>query len=156
MAIAAPLIVPAAEALWTAALYVASAIATAAGITAAGHAIDKEFSDRATTSAQSCPRAIPAPPPSDCAEIVALMEARIAELQLRYAEMLADKEALYPIRPVPKPPFGSWPGHIDRYKQKQTNLSRLMKTAAAKGCPIPPDAEEWATRPPPGSPAATP
>src|SRR5688572_3687439 len=116
MAVALPLVVPAAEALWTAIVYVGSAMVAAAGMTAASKALEEEFREEAPGSVQSCPRAVPMPPPPECAELTALIEARVAELQQRYAEMLADIHGLYAIRPVPKPPFGSWPGHLQQYQ----------------------------------------
>ncbi len=152
MAIAAPLVIPAAEALWAAIVFVGSALAAAAGITAAGEAIEQNFREKATTKVESCSRARPVPPPPDCGPIVSLIESRIAELRQRHAEMLTDKHQLYPIRPAAKPPFGSWPGHIKQYDDKQKNLLKLMKIAEQKGCPIPPGAEEWAIRPSPSRP----
>jgi hypothetical protein len=150
--VAAPLVLPAANAVWTAILFVGSALATAAGISVAADAIQEEFSDAAPSCTKGCSRPVPAPPPPRCAEILALIRARVAELQQRYAEMLVDKHGLYPIRPTKKPPFGSWDGHVVQYEGQQKNLIKLIRQAVAQGCPVPPDAEEWATRPPPARP----
>jgi hypothetical protein len=151
-AVAAPLVIPAAEALWAAIVYVGSAIAVGAGIAVATKAVDTEFSEEAPGAVGSCPKAIPALPPPHCAEITRLMEERIGELKQRYAEMLEDKHKLYAIRPRRIPKIGSWPGHVQQYQGKQRNLIKLMIIAAADGCPVPPGAEEWATRPAPESP----
>jgi hypothetical protein len=152
MAIALPLIVPAGEAIAAAAAVVGSAIVAAAGIHAAATAIDKEFATDRPAAAKACPQALTKEPPPDCAQLVARMEARIAELKQRHAEMLQDQKGLYAVRPKSVPPYGSWPGHITQYKGKQTNLARMISEAQAKGCPVPADAEEWATRPAPAQP----
>ena len=153
MAIALPLIVPAAEAIATAAMYVGSAIVAAAGLNAAVNAIDKEFAESRSGAAATCAPATTQRPPPDCAELFALMAARITELKQRYAEMLADHKGLFAIRPAALPPYGSWPGHVQQFADKQGNLRKLMTKAKAQNCPTPPDAQEWATRPAPTQPA---
>lgn len=150
MVVAAPLVLPAAGAVLKAIAFVGSAIAAGLGIGALADAIDDEFPDKAPSSVQECDRAVPTPPvPPECGDIVRRMQERTQELRQRFEEMLEDRHGLYAIRPAAKPPFGSWPGHLQQYVGKQANLIKLMTQAAAMGCPVPPDAEEWATRPPP-------
>jgi hypothetical protein len=52
---AAPLVIPAAEALWGAMVFVGSALATAMGIVALSNAIDNEFSEAKSCAVQECP-----------------------------------------------------------------------------------------------------
>jgi hypothetical protein len=153
MALAIPLAIPAAEAVWAGIVVVGSAIAVGLGINAASEAIDEEFSDAKPSAVQSCPVPKTTNPPPDCREITAQIQARVTELKQRHMEMLADKHGLYPIRPAAKPPYGSWPGHIQQYRDKRANLRKLLGIARAKGCVIPPDAEVWQNAEPPASPA---
>lgn len=116
MAIALPLIVPAGEALATAAAYIGSAIVTTAGIHAAASAIDKEFAKGKPAATTACPEGLSREPPPDCAKVVTRIKARIRELKQRREEMLQDSKGLYEIRPRKLPPFGSWPGHVQQYR----------------------------------------
>jgi hypothetical protein len=57
MAVLAPLAIPAAEALWSAIVFVGSALAASAGIVALSEKIEEKFSNDKPSAIQSCPMA---------------------------------------------------------------------------------------------------
>ena len=153
MVVAVPLVVPAAQALLAAIAFVGSAIATGIGIGMVADAIDEEFSDEAPSSTKTCERTTPmSPPPPECNDILRRIRERVQELRQRHQEMLEDRHGLFPIRPNAKPPYGSWPGHIQQFDGKKINLAKLIAQAEALGCPVPPDANEWVKTPAPPRP----
>lgn len=137
MAFAAPLAVPAAEALWAGAVAAGGTILVMVGIRHASQAADREFDAAPTSSVQSCPKARTDPA---CPAIQQAIARALGELKKRYAEMRADAKELYPIRPRALPGIGSWPGHVQQYRGWQVNLRGKLQEAAVHGCPVPPDA----------------
>ena len=120
---------------------------------------------RALSEALSRPRSVPVPiAPSipqtcqqtkcddRCGPLLQRINSAMVELSRRIAEMEVDKYHLYDIRPAALPGIGSWPGHIQAFRNKQAQLRRLLTEASTLGCPIPPGAWKLATRNPPTRP----
>lgn len=117
----------------------------------------------ALSDAISKPRAAPIPlspsiprtcPQSkcDCGAILQRIVSVMTELRRRIAEMEVDEYGLFGIRPDKIPGIGSWPGHIQQFRNKQAQLRRLLNEATTMGCPIPLGAWQLATRNPPNRP----
>lgn len=80
------------------------------------------------------------------------------ELQDRYNEMRDDQHSLFQNHrtvAAAHPVYGSWDGHIKQFREKQTNLRRLLKEYnALDGCPrLKGDHDDLAQREPPSAPA---
>src|SRR5215469_15796377 len=80
-----------------------------------------------------------------CDEFDARIQAKVDELIQRYSEALKDRLDLFNTRPGPGP--RSWLGHKWWYEKVQGELRLLIGIAKALGCPINPEAEEWAETP---------
>ncbi len=94
---------------------------------------------------------------SKCIPSEEAIEAAKNEVIERYNAMLMDTNCLYPFKPGKnpnRPRAGTWPGHQWWFVNKaQEALKAAIDAAEKAGCPIPPDAEYWATIPPPICPA---
>jgi hypothetical protein len=151
MAIAIPAVVVAAEAVYDAILLVGSAMALGVGIAETQDEINKTFGDKEAAKVEECP----APPgePPECETLQTQIRAVLNELKQRYAEMREDKYGLYPIRPARIPGVGSWPGHVQQFEDKQSQLRKLLNQSDTLGCkPQNPDARWWSSVEPPRQP----
>ena len=118
----------------------ATAVGGAAAAAAAG----------SLTSDSTCPK-------DDCAALLAKIEAQVQGLQTKYNNMLEDEHDLYinaydTRMPPPGDMYGTWTGHVTYYEGLQAGLNKLIAQAEAKGCPVPPEAYDWAQRPAPMQP----
>jgi len=92
----------------------------------------------------------------DCTPYEEAIQAALDEVIGRYNELLADIHGLYPLScknpNASKPGIGSWAGHLQRFDDAKLDLQNAIADAIAAGCPVPPEAEEWATKSPPSCP----
>lgn len=70
--------------------------------------------------------------------------------------MLRDQHHLCESDPKPASKgSGTWAGHRKAYEGYQRGLRKAIQEALAMGCPVPPEALEWASRPVPQAPSWT-
>jgi len=156
MAVAAPFVISAAEAVFGALVVIYAAIK----FQEAGKTIAAMFGERAPSSVNDCPAKSKAETEiktkddqrSKCGDLIAKMRAYVEELKKREAEMLTDHFDLYKIRPNKIPGIGSWPGHQEQFRVKQNAIKNLIREARGNGCVVPPDVIEWVNKAPPDKP----
>jgi YD repeat-containing protein len=85
----------------------------------------------------------------ECKPIQARIQVLTDELRKRALDMYMDKQNLFCTKPKGR---GSWQGHIQQYNDKQKELNTRITQAKQKNCPYNPEADVWATRPPPTCP----
>jgi len=91
----------------------------------------------------------------DCTPYEEKIQEALELVKGRYAELLADIHGLYGLycrNPKATTQWGSWTGHLYAYEQAQLDLQNAIADAKDAGCPVSPEAEEWATKPPPSCP----
>jgi len=91
----------------------------------------------------------------DCEPYEEAIQTALAEVIGRYNELLADIHGLYGLyckNPNSTTKWGSWTGHLFAYEQAQLDLQNAIAEARDAGCPIPPEALEWESKPPPSCP----
>lgn len=77
---------------------------------------------------------------------------QVQGIKIKYNNMLEDQHGLYLNAYDTAPadwPWGTWTGHVRYYEGLQSGLGKLIAQANVKGCPVPPEAYEWLTRPAP-------
>lgn len=86
----------------------------------------------------------------DCEPYEAKIQAALDEVIGRYNELLADVHGLYGLywkNRNATTQWGNWTGHLYAYEQAQLDLQNAIPDAKDAGCPVSPEAEEWATKP---------
>ncbi|MFW1970486.1 hypothetical protein [Acinetobacter bereziniae] len=91
-----------------------------------------------------------------CSRHNAYMNGQASIIELRYNELKVDKLFLYRDYfkiSTPHPSgYGSWEGHVQRYKFEQGVLKNLIVSAFLDGCPETIKAREWKDKPAPSKP----
>jgi YD repeat-containing protein len=82
----------------------------------------------------------------ECKKLQAEIQTTVNEIRWRYFSMMVDKNNLFCTRLEGR---GSWRGHQQQYGDKQTLLKKLIEKAKAINCVYNPEADDWASRPPP-------
>lgn len=126
-------------------------------VAGADNAATQDLSDAQTDVCTTCT------PPPGCGPLNGDIRRVRDELEERYRELQIDKFDLFnkhfsranPLY-VDGGKVGSWEGHIDQFRQKQTNLRNNLIKARELGCPIQtPDADRWSSIEPPQYPNRT-
>ncbi|GEM_PF-7109000 len=91
-----------------------------------------------------------------CSRHNAYMNGQASIIELRYNELKVDKLFLYRDYfkiSTPHPSgYGSWEGHVQRYKFEQGVLKNLIVSAFLDGCPETIKARDWKDKPAPSKP----
>lgn len=91
-----------------------------------------------------------------CSKHNAYMNGQASIIELRYNELKVDKLFLYRDYfkiSTPHPSgYGSWEGHVQRYKFEQGILKNLIVSAFLDGCPETTKARDWKDKPAPSKP----
>jgi len=159
-----PLAIPIAIGAYELAALAAAAVAAAWLASPPGQEASRKTA-QALSEALSKPKSVPIPlapaiprtcPRTECDDkcgpLLAKINKVMAELRRRITDMEIDEYNLYNTRPAATPGIGSWPGHLQQFRNKQAQLRRLLAEASTNGCPIPPGAWHLATRNPPKRP----
>lgn len=155
--------------LWRAAQAIAATQAVpaaTAGVLVGGTYVASEAISGAEEDAQATP--VPTtdvcttcPPPPGCGPLNDEIRALRDELEGRFRDMRIDSYDLFnqafsrstPLTLSNGARIGSWEGHVDQFRQKQTRLRRKTAEAREAGCPIDtPDADRWGSIDPPARP----